>query len=68
VAWVTLPASHPPHFASIPTTCPNSLLCLNFNAQLMGVVYTKHGQAAGGLGLLAGGLGKVVGGLGHVAC
>jgi hypothetical protein len=68
VAWVTSPASHPPDLAGIPTTCQKSLLSLKFNAQLMGVVYNKHGQVAGGLGQVAGGLGKVAGGLGHVAC
>jgi hypothetical protein len=48
VAWVTSPASHLPDLAGIPTTCPNSLLSLKSNAQLMGVVYNKHGQAAAG--------------------
>jgi hypothetical protein len=46
VAWVTLPASHAPDMAGIPTTCPNSLLPSKPSAQLMGVVYNKHGQAA----------------------
>jgi X-X-X-Leu-X-X-Gly heptad repeat protein len=67
VAWVTSPASHPLNLAGIPTTCPNSMLPLKSNAQLMGVVYNKHGQVAGGLGKVAGGLGKVAGGLGKVA-
>jgi X-X-X-Leu-X-X-Gly heptad repeat protein len=66
VAWVTLPASHPPDLPGIPTTCPNSLLPLKSNAQVMGVVYKRHGQAAGGLGQVAGGLGQVAGGLGQV--
>jgi hypothetical protein len=75
VAWVTSPASHPLDLACIPTTCPKYLLPLKSNAQLMGVVYNKHGQVAGGLSQVAGGLGKVagelgkvLGGLGHVAC
>jgi hypothetical protein len=68
MAWVTSSASHPPDLAGILSTCPNSLLSLKSNAQLMGVVYNKHGQVAGGLGQVAGGLGKVQGGLGHIAC
>jgi X-X-X-Leu-X-X-Gly heptad repeat protein len=68
VAWVTSPASHPPDLAGILTTCPNSLLSLKSNAQLMGVVYNQHGQMAGGLGQVAGGLGQVAGGLGKMAC
>jgi hypothetical protein len=47
-AWAASPASHPPDLAGIPTTCPNSLLTSKSNAQLMGVVYNKHGQAAAG--------------------
>jgi hypothetical protein len=50
VAWARSPASHTPDLAGIPTTCPNSLLPLKSNAQLMGVVYNKHGQAASGWG------------------
>jgi hypothetical protein len=46
VAWVTSPASHLLDLAGTPSTCPNSLLSLKFNAHLMGVVYKKHGQAA----------------------
>jgi hypothetical protein len=48
VALVMSPASNPPDLAGILTTCPNSLLPSKSNAQLMGVVYNKHGQAAAG--------------------
>jgi hypothetical protein len=66
LACSTSPAIYLPDLTGIPTTCPNSALSLKSNAQLMGVVYNKHGQAAGGLGQVAGGLGKVAGGLGKV--
>jgi hypothetical protein len=47
-AWVTSLFSHPPDLAGIPTSCPNSVLSSKTNAQLMGVVYNKHGQATAG--------------------
>jgi hypothetical protein len=48
LAWVTSLASHTVDLDGIPTTCPNSLLPSESNAQLMGVVFNKHGQAAAG--------------------
>jgi hypothetical protein len=45
VAWVTSPASHPPDLAGIPTTCPNSLLSLKTNAQLIIIIIMLPNQA-----------------------